>query len=393
MSARGFSGSLRFAFNALESELSGLQRFSFDGPLVLVRAAGRIVGLFGGNGRSLLWHPWFGRVVGWLAGFVVAIKRPDVILAVAASRYVAFLSTQRPIVYCSDATFRAAARLYPEFADIPSWATRGGELFERRTLAKATASVFSSEWARVSAVDDYSVEPELTYFFPFGANIANDYLPIAYLPPIQLATCRLLHVGMDWSRKGGDFAIEVLKQLKSRGVDATLDVVGRAPVAISRTESVTYHGVLNKDRPGHTEQLVAIYRQSHFLVLPTIAEMCAIVFGEAAAFSVPSLTFDVGGTRSAISHGRSGVLFTRESVPADFASTIAALWHDQAAYLEMRRGAWLHYSDGANWQAWARSTAKLIVEIAATRGAPRRRTNTTDPASTGFASGGSRPAT
>ena len=40
---------------------------------------------------------------------------------------------------------------------------------------------------------------------------------------------RLLFVGVDWKRKGGDFALRIAKRLNDRGIRAELTIVGGTP--------------------------------------------------------------------------------------------------------------------------------------------------------------------
>ena len=92
-----------------------------------------------------------------------------------------------------------------------------------------------------------------------------------------------------------------------------------------------------------------------------------MVFNEAAAFSVPSLTFDVGGVASVVADGVSGFVFPRDATPTDFADKIAQLWQDRAGYTELRRTARGRYAAVANWPSWATSIGALVTELAAGR--------------------------
>src|SRR5262249_16131295 len=116
----------------------------------------------------------------WLAGLLASARiwpvKADAIVAVAASNYVAFLRTGRPIIYISDATFAAIERLYPDFRTLPAWLRRDGNDLERRALCRANHVFYPSQWARRSAVKDYGVDDGKVHVLPFGPNLSGELL-------------------------------------------------------------------------------------------------------------------------------------------------------------------------------------------------------------------------
>jgi glycosyltransferase involved in cell wall biosynthesis len=93
--------------------------------------------------------------------------------------------------------------------------------------------------------------------------------------------------------------------------------------------------------------------KSDFLLLPTRAECFGLVFCEAAAFGVPSVSADTGGVRGAVHEGKNGFLLPPDANGKIYAEKITELWNDRAAYLHLRESARNLFETTLNWDAWA----------------------------------------
>ncbi len=171
----------------------------------------------------------FGLITGSLASARLRTLEADVVVAVAASNYVAFLWTRKPIIYISDATFAAIERLYPEFKRFPGWLRRQGDDLERRSLRRASHVIYPSEWARLSAIKDYGVDDKIIHVVPFGTNISKDLL--AKFRTVKTAdfadSLRILFVAVDWKRKNGDLVLEIGRALRCAGLSCELFLSGQ----------------------------------------------------------------------------------------------------------------------------------------------------------------------
>jgi hypothetical protein len=128
----------------------------------------------------------------------------------------------------------------------------------RRTLNLAALCVGWSEWARASFVADYGVPKSRTSVVSPGIDLSRWKLPnrgaAAGLP-------RLLFVGGNFVRKGGDLLLDVFRrELRGR---CELDLVTRDP--IPEEPGVRVHRGLSAD----SEPLLALYRGAAAFVLPT----------------------------------------------------------------------------------------------------------------------------
>jgi len=137
-----------------------------------------------------------------------------------------------PVALWTDATFAQMVGLYPEFQRLTTATIENGNRLERLALSRASVAIYASDWAAQSAIRDYGADPAKIRVIPFGANlpVARTDLEIDSIIANRLGDlCRLLFVGVDWKRKGGDVALRVTKQLNDRGIRAELTIVGATP--------------------------------------------------------------------------------------------------------------------------------------------------------------------
>lgn len=180
----------------------------------------------------------------------------------------------------------------------------------RRTFERAALCVGWSEWARKSFSADYGVPESKTAVVPPGIDLSlwqrTEKKPTAGLP-------RLLFVGGNFARKGGDLLLAAFRErLQGR---CELDLVTRDPV--EPTPGVRVHHGLNAKSP----ELMALYRAADVFVLPTLGDCFSIASLEAMAMSLPVVVSRVGGISDIIEHGSSGYLIE----PKDMHSTLGAI--------------------------------------------------------------------
>jgi glycosyltransferase involved in cell wall biosynthesis len=156
-----------------------------------------------------------------------------------------------------------------------------------------------SDWAKQMLIDDSGVPADRIHV----VNVGVDLELWPYVPPPDRdgRPLRLLFVGGDLARKGGDLLLDVLRELPS-GV-AELDLVTRQPPE-ALPPSVRVHTGLGPNDPALRE----LYRRCDVFVLPTRADMSSIVAIEAMATGRPVVSTLVGGIPDIVEHGRTGLL-------------------------------------------------------------------------------------
>jgi glycosyltransferase involved in cell wall biosynthesis len=224
-----------------------------------------------------------------------------------------------------------------------------------KTLSRTRFALYSSEWASKSARLHYGVSIEKIYQIPFGPNITDDLINRYYSPKSVASTPEIvfIFVSVDWGRKNGNKAIDVCRLLVESGIRVRLILVGHVPESARRINFVDYRGFLRKSDPEQLLELCRVYRESHFLLLPTTAEAFGIVFSEAQAFGIPPVTHDVGGVGSAVTDGKTGLLLPLGAPPAEFAKAIMRYISEPERYRDLSLHCRDHYLQRANWGSWS----------------------------------------
>jgi glycosyltransferase involved in cell wall biosynthesis len=277
---------------------------------------------------------------------------------------IAHLKTHKPIVIWTDATFAGLLDFYFSSNSICNESIKNGHKMEQMALSNCRMAIYSSEWAANTALKNYDVSPEKVKVVPFGANIncersSQDIRRLALQKSDVI--CKLLFLGVDWYRKGGDMAVAVAKSLIKRGIRTELHDAGCDPPG-SLPHFVHRHGFLSKKTKEGSEKLDALLSESHFLILPSRAECAAIVFCEASSYGLPSLATDVGGITTFVRNGRNGRTFSLDESPEKYCDYIETLMSSRELYAALALSSFLEYSERLNWATAGQQVHKLITK-------------------------------
>lgn len=284
----------------------------------------------------------------------------------SGSMPVALLRADKPIVCWGDATFGALLNFYADFSGLSPESELLGHRLEAMALHRASAVIYSSDWAAQSAIRLYGVDPAKVHVVPFGANLDAN-LTVADLDSLiarRIAdpTLRLLFIAVEWERKGGPVVVEVARRLNEVGVPCELHIAGLTPPG-SVPDFVKLHGFLDKNTPEGTEKLSALYRQSAFLILPSQADCSPMVFPEASAHALPSLATRVGGIATSVTPDINGLLVEPQTPPAEIVRLLLNLWNDPVAYDRLCRSAHREFSHRLNWHAASQALRQIIDRL------------------------------
>lgn len=268
-------------------------------------------------------HPW--RDDGWIEKLSFLPKRargslrtylstaplyrqplPDVVWAQAITAITPYLATRArwhhvPVVLDSDSTPRLLASFGEHYADQVA-----GPPIKRRMVdamvgagARECARVVCwSEWAARSFVDAYGVRREQIRILPPGVDVAAWARPAGECAENE--RMRLLFVGADFVRKGGDLLLDIWRgHFRER---CELHLVTREPIA---EEPGLY---VYRDLTPNDPRLLRLYHTSDALVLPTRSDCFSLASIEAMAAGLPVITSPVGGIPEIIADGTTGLL-------------------------------------------------------------------------------------
>lgn len=290
-------------------------------------------------------------------------EKPDIVFAPAASGEMSRLTTDRPVIYLGDITLNLLIDRYPNFTNLSRLSLWEGEIVERSTFRNAAALVFSSQWAADSAMNDYNVPPEKIHIIPYGANM--DRLPEKEEVTVKKIgrPLKLLFLGVDWVRKGGDIVFNTFIELKKQGIDVELTVIGCTPPEKYRDPAMKVIPFLNKNNEKDAEVLYNILMDSNFLFVPSRSDCTPIAFCEANAFGLPVITTDVGGIGSVIEDGVNGHLLSPDDPPARYAAIISSYNDNNGNYSAFVKSSREYYEKNLNWDQWGRSMDRLMTAL------------------------------
>ena len=169
-----------------------------------------------------------------------------------------------------------------------------------------------SNWVAASLRDDYGVPAEK--ITPISPGVDLDLYRPGPAEPDGDGVVRLLFVGGDFLRKGGDLLLRWARETR---------VAHRWELhVVTRDEVPVIPGVvLHRGLTNHSPELVRLYQQSDLFVLPTLADCYSLVALEAMACALPVVISRLGGIPEIVEEGKTGYLLT----PGDYPSLAARL--------------------------------------------------------------------
>ncbi len=293
----------------------------------------------------------------------------DLLFGVCISTALYGLETDLPIVYFSDATSPIINETYPKPASRGRAVKEALLEVERVSLARATRAGFASAATLQSALEDLRVPAERTALIPMGAHITPSDPGSVRSPadPPTSRDCRLLIVAADPVRKRVDLAVRAVETLRSRGVRATLSVVGPGTRLSRRSAAVESVGPLRLEDPDDTQRHRDLLRACHIQLLPSVGEAFGIAPAESAHFARPSIVSDAGGLPFVVLDDRTGVVLPVEADHRRWADAVGGLVHDPERYRRYSTAALARARDELNWSAWAARVVGLMREATGLR--------------------------
>ena len=287
----------------------------------------------------------------------------DVIVALAGAPEIAFLQTDLPIVLIEDATFAILHDYYPQYTNLLNISRHQTHTTEALAIGKASMLIYSSPWAARSATEVYHADERNVHVVAYGANFETPPSREGVLQKKKSGQCRLLFMGVNWQRKGGDIAFETLLKLEELGIAAHLTVCGCIPPPQFTHERMTVIPFLDKNDARQREEINKLFVMADFLLLPTRSDCTPIVFSEANAFGLPVITTDTGGVAGIITDGENGFMLPVSARGAAYAQVIARLYQDDQRYAELVKSSRATFDHRLNWDAWGTTVKKLLDEM------------------------------
>jgi glycosyltransferase involved in cell wall biosynthesis len=254
------------------------------------------------------------------ASVIAQLPRPDAIWTSVWEVSAPFIAAmrgplRRPLVVDLDRTcdqLESMAEAYFGRKAKTGAALAIARLLEKTLWDQATLFTPWSNWAAEGLVRR-GVDPAVIRVLPPGVDLK------AWRPPVDKVTdmsrrLRLLFVGGDFERKGGDLLLEALG--RGLGGLCDLDIVTHETV-VSPPAGVRVHRA-NPNSP----ELRDLYARADLFVLPTKADCFGLASVEAMASGLPVIMGNVGGARDIVSDGKTGWL-----IEPNTEALVAAIQH------------------------------------------------------------------
>jgi glycosyltransferase involved in cell wall biosynthesis len=278
----------------------------------------------------------------------------------------AYLDCEQPLVTWTDCSLISALDFYPQlFRDkVAEEPLRGAIACERDLLNRASLVIYGSEWAAQEAISYYQLDSSKVKVVPLGPNLVHNYNSDrirAFVDSRPTDRCKLLFVGYDWYRKGGDTAVRVAAELNKAGLPTELTIVGCTPP--QNEPFVKSLGSISNTTAEGIKQLQTLFSQSHFFIMPTMADSFGHVFCEASSFGVPSLATNVGGIPTVIKDDVNGKKFSKDAKVEEYCTYISDLFSDYSRYKNLALSSFNEYESRLNCSVIGRTVKQLIADL------------------------------
>lgn len=291
----------------------------------------------------------------------IKVHQPEILFAPTAATIIANLETNIPIISLSDATMAVMIDYYTGYTNLTSSSKKQALEIEQKAIDKSTYCIYPSEWAANSAIKDFNASPSKIIRIPLGANLHQLPQKEELNFKKDLNRINFLFLGVEWERKGGPLVVETLTQLHQKGINVSLTVCGCTP-ELNTPFELKIIPFVNKNEPSGEKIIGDLFKESHFLFLPSKAECFGIVFCEASAFGVPSLTFNTGGIGGAVEDNTNGFK-AKYFKPDEFISFIENCIQHPEFYHQLCQTSRQRFEEKLNWEKFGDELEKLIERI------------------------------
>ena len=152
---------------------------------------------------------------------------------------------------------------------------------------------------------------------------------------------RVLFVGRQFERKGGEILLEAFERVRRELPDATLTVVSSLAKFSPRAGVEHIEFASNKE-------LEMLYTSASVFTMPSVCETWGLVYVEAAAHGLPIVNFDSWALPDIVDHGVTGLLTPVHSADGLAAALVEAL-HDPRRLQAMGRASVARVRDVLDW--------------------------------------------
>lgn len=282
------------------------------------------------------------------------------------SFFAAKLNTDKPIFAYSDFSYFSAIDYYPFATKLAPSSQKEALEIEKLSYENCTKVFLASNWSKQKTSEAYNLNEDKIIAIKRGANLesgfSNEQIEKLIEKRISSNKKKFLFVGVDWERKGGDIAFDLVTRIREMGYDIYLQIVGcNPPNNIKEMPFVQVYPFLNRQNKEDLQILNNLFSEAFCFILPTRAEAMGIVFAEAASFGLPTISFDTGGVSEAIENDKTGILFNFSDTSQVMVEKLLPLLYNRDVYQAMSKRSFEKYKDELNWNSIAYKIKEIIT--------------------------------
>ena len=186
----------------------------------------------------------------------------------------------------------------------------------QRCFRRARHIVTWSQWALESLVDDYAIDRAVITVIPPGVDVDRWSRHEPRDDDVDRPV-RVLFVGGDLRRKGGDLLLEAARRLRADPATPPFEVHVVTRSEVAEEPGLYVYGNLGPNDP----RLIELYHRCDVFCLPTLGDCLPMVLSEAGAAEMALVSTDVGAIREIVRDGETGILIP----PGDLEALVNAL--------------------------------------------------------------------
>lgn len=258
------------------------------------------------------------------------------------------------VIYWNDATFNNLLNFYAGYTNLSLFCINSGHSIQKQAFERADSIIFSSDWAINSATQDYGINKNKLTKILFASNFS--YIPTEaeihnIIEKRKGEVIKLLFLAVDWERKGGDKAVEVVENLNQLGYKCNLFVVGTSiPTKFRENANLISVGFINKKSIAGESKIIDLIKESTFLILPTMADCTPVAFSEANSLALPIVTTKIGGIPSVILNNQNGCYFDESVFTTKATDFIIQNLPSSDNYTKLCHNSYTRYTQEMSWK-------------------------------------------
>ena len=278
-----------------------------------------------------------------------------------------YIESKKPMIFWVDATFAALEDELRSQYKLDNRNIKLGHYTDSVVIDKSKLAIYSSEWAAKSAIEYYKASPEKVKVVPFGANIKNE-LPYEVIKSNILSkqhdTCRLLFIGIDWERKGGDLLLKLMREFELLKFKAELHIVGCNPdLGNPIPKNIVVHSYIDKSSKSGLNLFNNLFLNSHFFIMLSHHEPYGLVYCEANSFGIPVIGANVGGVSTIIQDNVNGFIFNHPIDLNYLAVKVINTFNDINGYQSLSFNSYNEYITRLNWKVSCQKVKSLMQQL------------------------------